>query len=58
MKVNVKEVYQDKMTSEHHYIGEVLEIKDTKRVDELVKAGVVEVVEEPKATTKKATVKK
>lgn len=56
MKVTVIEIYQDKYTLEHHQIGEVLDVKDTKRVDELVAAGVVKVMEsssKPKKTTTK-----
>jgi len=48
MKVLVTEIYQDKTTGEHHYIGEELEIKDSKRVDELVASKVVKVAELPK----------
>ena len=56
MKVTVTEIYQDKYTLEHHQIGEVLDVKDAKRVDELVSAGVVKVMEsssKPKKTTTK-----
>lgn len=54
MKVTVTEVYQDKLTKEHHHIGEVLDIKDESRVDELVSAKVVKVLEssKPKKTAK------
>lgn len=45
MKVTVIEIYQDKYTNNHHQIGEVMDVKDSKRVDELVEAGVVKVVE-------------
>lgn len=56
MKVTVIEIYQDKFTGNHHQIGEILDIKDSKRVDELVEANVVKVVESSKPT-KKATTK-
>lgn len=52
MKVTVTEVFQDKITKNHHHIGEVLEIKDESRVDELVSAKVVKVVESSKPTKK------
>lgn len=52
MKVTVIEIYQDKNTLEHHQIGDVLDIKDQKRVDELVEAKVVKVVESSKPTKK------
>lgn len=52
MKVTVTEIYQDKYTLEHHQIGEVLDIKDSKRVDELASAGVVKVMESSKPTKK------
>lgn len=52
MKVTVIEIYQDKNTKNHHQIGEVFDEKDPKRVDELVKAGVVKVVESSKPAKK------
>lgn len=52
MKVTVTEIYQDKYTLEHHQIGEVLDIKDSKRVDELVEAKVVKVMESSKPAKK------
>lgn len=52
MKVTVIEIYQDKFTGNHHQVGEVLDIKDTKRVDELVAANVVKVVESSKPSKK------
>ena len=54
MKVTVIEIYQDKYTLDHHNVGEVMDIKDSNRVDELVKAGVVKVVESSKPTKKTA----
>ena len=56
MKVTVIEIYQDKNTLNHHQIGEILDIKDSKRVDELVDAGVVKVMESSKPA-KKTTIK-
>jgi len=58
MKVTVTEAYQDKFTNEHHYAGEILDIKDLKRANELVDAGVVKVADLPKETVKKTTSKK
>lgn len=52
MKVTVTEVFQDKNTKNHHYVGEVLEIKDEARVDELVSAKVVKAVESSKPAKK------
>lgn len=52
MKVTVIEIYQDKFTGDHHQIGEVLDIKDTKRVEELVQANVVKVVESSRPAKK------
>lgn len=56
MKVTVIEIYQDKNTLDHHQVGEVLEIKDSKRVEELVQANVVKVLESSKPA-KKTTAK-
>lgn len=56
MKVTVIEIFQDKNTLNHHQIGEILDIKDSKRVDELVDAGVVKVMESSKPA-KKTTIK-
>lgn len=56
MKVTVIEIYQDKNTLEHHNVGEILDIKDSKRVDELVEAKVVKVMESSKPA-KKTTIK-
>lgn len=56
MKVTVIEIYQDKNTLDHHQVGEVLEIKDPKRVEELVQANVVKVLESSKPA-KKTTAK-
>lgn len=53
MKVTVIEMFQDKGTKEYHHKGEVLDIADSKRVDELVSCNVVEVAETSKP--KKAT---
>lgn len=55
MKVTVIEIYQDKITGEHHQIGEVLDIKDSKRADELVEAGVVKMMESSKPSKKTTT---
>lgn len=55
MKVTVIEIYQDKITGEHHQIGEILEIKDSKRIDELVGAGVVKMMESSKPSKKTTT---
>lgn len=52
MKVTVIEIYQDKNTLDHHQVGEVLDIKDSKRVDELVEAKVVKVVESSRPAKK------
>ena len=56
MKVTVIEIYQDKNTHEHHQIGEILDIKDSNRVDELVAAGVVKMMESSRPS-KKTTMK-
>lgn len=54
MKVTVIEIFQDKETGNHYQKGDVLEIKDSKRADELVQANVVKMMEssKPKKTTK------
>lgn len=52
MKVTVIEIYQDKNTHNHHQVGDVLDIKDPKRVDELVEAGVVKIVESSRPAKK------
>lgn len=55
MKVTVIEIFQDKETGNHHQIGETIDVKDSKRLDELVQAKVVKMVEssKPKKTTGK-----
>ena len=50
MKVTVIEMFQDKYTNEYYEKGQTMEMADTKRVDELVKAKVVEVTEMPEAS--------
>lgn len=52
MKVTVIEMFQDKNTGEYYDKGQMIEISDSKRVDELVSAKVVEVTAKPETTSK------
>lgn len=49
MKVTVIEMFQDKNTGEYYDKGQTIEVSDAKRVDELVRAKVVEVTAKPEA---------
>lgn len=49
MKVTVIEMFQDKNTREYYKPGQTINVADTERVDELVKAKVVEVTAKPEA---------
>lgn len=56
MKVRVIEVFEDKITHKMHEVGEVFDLADKVRVEDLVERKLAEVVEEPKRA--KATKKK
>lgn len=56
MKIRVIEVFEDKITHEMHGVGEVFDLADKMRVEDLVERKLAEIVEEtkkPRATKKK-----
>lgn len=55
MKVTVIEVFQDKLTKQHHQIGDVINIDDKSRVEMLCDMKLVKVAEAVAETKKTAT---
>lgn len=58
MKVTVIQMFQDIETGAYHKPGDTVEVSDSKRVDELVNHGLVEVTEDAPSKPKKTTSKK
>lgn len=48
MKVEVTEMFQDKNTGNYHLVGDVLDVKEQKRADELIACKVVKAIETSK----------